>query len=408
MNKIILFSFLFSFQLFGQKTPNKLPIKLSIKIGEKRIIKSKVLNEFREIWVYVPDSYHHKNNTKKYPVVYLLDGDNHFTSVTGIIEHLSGINGSINSPEMILVGIINTDVNERTRDLTPTHNVEELTSGGGEKFTEFLDKELIPYINSNYPTSTYKMLIGHSYGGLMVINTLIHHTEMFNSYVAIDPSMWWDNKKLVLEAQAKLKQIDFTGKSLYLGIANTLSKDIDTSLIKLDTTSYSKSIRAIFNLDDLFKKNETNLNYESKYYPDDSHGSVPLITEYDAFRFIFKEYKFNISREEWTLMNMEVIEKIEKHYKNLENIMGYPVLPDEEFINNQAYYAMSENLGKEALYLFELNCKNYPSSWNVFDSLGDFYNSTGQKELAITNYKKAISLKKNKETRKKLKSLISY
>jgi predicted negative regulator of RcsB-dependent stress response len=68
---------------------------------------------------------------------------------------------------------------------------------------------------------------------------------------------------------------------------------------------------------------------------------------------------------------------------------------------------MSKNLKKEAVYLLELNCKNHPSNWNVFDSLGDFYVSTGQKELAITNYKKAISLHKNKETRKKIKAITS-
>ncbi|HEX3386461.1 MAG TPA: alpha/beta hydrolase-fold protein, partial [Mucilaginibacter sp.] len=85
----------------------------------------------------------------------------------------------------------------RMRDLTPTNVPPDKSSGGGEKFTDFIKTELMPHIDSIYPTASYKMLIGHSLGGLMAINTLINHPEMFNAYVAIDPSMWWDDRKLL-------------------------------------------------------------------------------------------------------------------------------------------------------------------------------------------------------------------
>ncbi|HMG68874.1 MAG TPA: alpha/beta hydrolase-fold protein, partial [Chitinophagaceae bacterium] len=186
----------------GQPTPANNDNK--IVLGNIESINSGILHEKRKIWIYIPDSY--KNNpstSQRFPVVYLLDGDAHFYSVVGMIQQLSSVNGNSICPEMIVVGIPNTD---RTRDLTPTHVAADppfldsnssKNSGGGEQFTSFIEKELMPHIDSLYPTNSFKMLIGHSFGGLMVINTLMHHPKLFNAYVAIDPSMWWDDKKLL-------------------------------------------------------------------------------------------------------------------------------------------------------------------------------------------------------------------
>ena len=140
---------------------------------------------------------------KNYLVVYLLDGDAHFSSVVGMIQQLSSVNGNTLVPKMIVVGIPNTN---RTRDLTPTKaqldppfmdSTMVANTGGGEKFISFIEKELIPKIDSEYPTEPYRAFIGHSFGGLTVMHTLVHKPEMFNAYVAIDPSMSWDNQKLL-------------------------------------------------------------------------------------------------------------------------------------------------------------------------------------------------------------------
>jgi predicted alpha/beta superfamily hydrolase len=179
-----------------------------IVIGSIDTIQSKILNEKREVWIYVPGSASDTTYSKqRYPVVYLLDGESHFSSVVGMIQQL---NFAYVCPEMIVVGILNTD---RTRDLTPTHTDSWSfldfvldsdyckNSGGGEKFISFMEKELMPYIDSLYPSAPYRILIGHSFGGLTVMNTLIHHTNLFKAYVAIDPAMSWDNQKLLEEAK---------------------------------------------------------------------------------------------------------------------------------------------------------------------------------------------------------------
>ena len=118
MKKIIVFSLVVL--LFGcQKPKDQIAQTNKINFGVIDSIFSKTLNEQRKIWVYVPNNGNASASSKtKYPVLYLLDGDAHFYSVAGLIHQLSTINGNTLCPEMIIVGIPNTD---RTRDLTPTH-----------------------------------------------------------------------------------------------------------------------------------------------------------------------------------------------------------------------------------------------------------------------------------------------
>ncbi|HMC87090.1 MAG TPA: alpha/beta hydrolase-fold protein [Chitinophagaceae bacterium] len=266
-------------------------------IGKRESFSSRILDEKRVVWIYLPSDYSELSE-KNYPVVYLLDGGWNFSALTGIVHHLSDILGNKLVPHMIVVGILNTD---RTRDLTPTistsdesgKNVSRLkNSGAGEKFVSFLKNELIPHIDSAYHTSTYRILIGHSLGGLTVMNVLINHTNLFNAYVAIDPSMWWDNKKLLIQAKEAMKEKIFEGKSLFLAIANTMPVGMDTIQVQTDTSASTIHIRSIFLLRNILQQNPGNeLNWSYKYYDSDTHGSVPMIAEYDALRFIFKNYK---------------------------------------------------------------------------------------------------------------------
>jgi len=136
-----------------------------VTIGQSDSIYSKILKEQRAIWVQVPESAKAKtNHPNNYPVVYVLDGGVHFLSACSVINQLSP--GAI--PEMIVVGIGNTK--HRTRRGS-SEWVKD--SGGGERFTDFIAQELMPYIDNKYPTASNKTFVGHSFGGLLVVNTLI-------------------------------------------------------------------------------------------------------------------------------------------------------------------------------------------------------------------------------------------
>ena len=385
-----------------------------IVIGTIDSIQSKILNEQRKIWVYVPNSGPVDIYSKqRYPVVYLLDGDAHFSSVVGMMQQLSSVNGNMICPEMIVVGIPNTD---RTRDLTPTHvdadppfmsPASSQTSGGGEQFISFIEKELMPYIESKYPTQPYKMLIGHSFGGLAVLNTFVHHTDLFNAYVAIDPSMWWDHQKLLKEAKKVLAEQKFPGKSLYLGIANTMNEGMDVKTVNKDTSASSKHIRSILELDQYLSSNKQNqLKYKGKYYGDDNHGSVPLITEYDALHFTFDYYPLKLTFKDFNDTTVALANKYEKHFDNISKQMGYKVAPVENTINGIGYQALNSKQYQKAASFFKMNVDNYPNSSNVFDSYGDYYLAVGDTTHAIEQFEKALSIKENEATRNKLNGLL--
>lgn len=383
-----------------------------VTIGTIDSIQSKILKEQRKIWIYLPNS-GQADSKQRYPVVYLLDGDAHFYSVVGMIQQLSQVNGNTICPEMIVVGIPNTD---RTRDLTPTHvdadppfmdSAFSKTSGGGERFVSFIEKELIPHIDSLYPTQPYKMLIGHSFGGLTVMNIVMNHTKLFNSYICIDPSMWWDKMNFLNATKKSLAEKQFPGTILYLGIANTMEESMDITKVQSDTSSNTRHIRSILELDKYIKGQKQNgLRYESKYYSNDDHGSVPLIAEYDAFRFIFDKYRFKLSFKDFTDSTVDLASKFEKHYQEVSKLFGYKVSPPENMVNGLGYEFLQQKQFTKAGQFFKMNVDNYPGSNNVYDSYGDYFLAIGDKSKAIEYFKKSLAIKENPESRKKLNKLL--
>ena len=406
MRKLFLFIFstVIAFSIQAQND-NK------IVIGKIDSVYSRILNEQRKIWVYTPDMTSGIPN-QRYPVVYLLDGDAHFASVVGMIQQLSQANGNSVYPEMVVVGIPNTD---RTRDLTPTHvtsdppmmdSISSKTSGGGENFVAFIEKELMPHIDSVYPTNPYKILIGHSFGGLTIMNVLTNHTKLFNAYIAIDPSMWYDKEHFLKAMETKLTEKKYDGIRLYIGIANTMPEGMTLDKMKKDTSSGTRHIRSIFALDKFLKANPQNgLKYASRYYGDDNHGSVPLINEYDGLRFIFDYYRFNLTSRDLTDSSDKFVTKLKKHYTLVSEEMGYKISPPELSINALGYDAMSKKYYARSTALFKMNIANYPNSSNVYDSYGDLLATQKDTLNAIANYKKALAIQENAATKQKLDAL---
>ncbi len=397
MKNIFLTFLLFAFFLFANAQSNK------ITIGTIDTINSKILNEKRTAWVYVPDQ-GTGNPKTRYPVLYLLDGNWHFYSLVGMTHQLSYVNGNTICPEMIIVGIINPN---RNRDLTPTRDsIFSPASGGNEKFISFIEKELIPYIESSYPVEPYRMLVGHSLGGLTVINTMVNHTDLFNAYVAIDPSMWWNKQSSLKETEKALAKKKYTNTSLFLAISNSMEKDMDTVKVKKDTSSNTLQIRSILELANCLRNNKQNeLNFQDKYYYDDDHASVPLIATYDALHFIFNYYNLPLTKNDYADTSLALPYKIENHYKNISEKMGYKVSPSENNINTLGYTALMMKNYAQSEYFFKLNIKNYPESFNVYDSLGDYYIAVNDKSNAIEMFTKALSIKEDPYIRQKMEKL---
>ena len=309
------------------------PLAKSVTIGKVDSVWSATLKENRPYLVYTPPSYDDTTSTpQKYPVLYLLDGDAHFHSVTGLLQILgTGVNGTFVVPEMIVVAIPNTD---RTRDLTPTRVGAGFdgkpqpflkTSGGMPNFFTFLKSELIPRIDAGYRTTSYRVFVGHSLGGITTINALYTIPETFNAYVAIDPSLWYDNKLLLRQAKNFFSTANLKGKSLYVGQANTINPDDTTSNAHFESIVQFNGILETYN--------QTGLRYGYKYYPNDSHGSVPLIAEYDALRFIFDGYTLDLGRV------LATPSLLPEHFRIVSAKLGSTFAPSERMIAMLAQFA---------------------------------------------------------------------
>lgn len=381
-----------------------------IVLGHVDTVYSEILKEKRPVWIYTPSFDTSYFSKPSYPVLYVLDGDGYFLSLVTMIRQLAVINGNTVYPEMIIVGIPNTR-GHRTRDLTPSASSFDPLSGGGEDFTAFMEKELIPYVDKNYATAPYRTLIGHSFGGLMVINTLLKHTDLFNNYVAIDPSMFYDHDSLLKQAGTILQQKKFKGRSLFLGIANTMNPGMDTLAVRKDTSEITHHIRSILKLSDDLKRYPANqLRWNDKYYPDDDHASVPLIAEYDALRFVFKHNRFprNQPVNQFFDKNYSATDLrglIISHYQSLSVEMGYKVRPSEFYFNQLGYTFLQQKDDQKAMLFFQLNIDYYPDSFNAYDSMGDYYLAKNDQQQAKKYFKKALSLKYRQDIKEKLLKL---
>ncbi len=390
-----LFLTLIAVTAFAQKRDNR------ITIGTVDTVYSNILKEKRIVYVHVPNG----DKDEHYPVLYILDGDDHFQSAVAIAEQISGI-----IPRMIVVGITNTD---RERDLTPTHvkpdriiNAGDAArSGGGENFMGFMQKELIPYVDEHYPSTSYRVFSGHSLGGLAVMNAFFNHTSLFSAYIAIDPSIWWDGERWIKSYEDELRQHDFTGKSLFVGIANNIPAGMDTISFLKDTTNIAPVTHAVLPFVHFLQNaRPAGLYMGSKFYPNEWHGSVELNAEYDALRYLFKFYHFDMNYVR-AHRDLNPDSLVNTHFNKVSKQMGYQVSPTEDMINSMAYDYMGAQKMNYAFILFKRNIENHPQSSNAWDSLGDYYVAVGNKQKAIDAFNKSLSLKETTDTRQKLEGL---
>ena len=398
-------TFFYSFAMFLFSFCAKAQENNPFTIGFEKSSPSEIFGEQRKVWIHIPGSNGGNDITgkRRYPVIYLLDGDANFNSIVSITEFMS--NAGL-CPPMIVIGVLHPD---RMTDLTfGTDKETPGIVGRGEKFMRYVEKELMPYIESNYPTAPYKIFIGHSVGGLTVVNTLIHHPNLFNAYVSLDAALWWNNQQIVTEAKMILANKNYKGKTLYMALANRMEKGMDTLQVQKDTTEGTELIRSNLEfIKDIFKNKTNQLRFRHVFYENDDHSSVRLIGEYDALRFIFDYYKLEIYNSELEDPKFKLDSLFTTHYNNVSEQIGYLIKPDENRVNGLGYYLLSQKQFIKAEALFKLNIANYPETANCYDGLGDLYLAKGDKVKAIESFKKTLTLKLIPETKAKLEKLLN-
>jgi uncharacterized protein len=240
-----------------------------LSVGETFVLRSDVLGEARRINVYLPAAY--TESAQRLPVLYMPDGGlaEDFLHVAGLLQVSTG-NGTMRP--FLLVGIENT---QRRRDLTgPTDNAEDKKIaprvGGSAAFRRFIRTELMPEVRQRYRTTAETAIIGESLAGLFVVETLVLEPELFDTYVAIDPSLWWNDGRLVGEAEARLGPGLPRAKALYLAS----SRD--------DRDGRTERLAAM-----LRKKAPANLTWYYEAMPEETHATIYHPAALRAVRRLF-------------------------------------------------------------------------------------------------------------------------
>jgi predicted alpha/beta superfamily hydrolase len=398
------------FQNFGYAQENHKTQYLQ-KVGILDSLFSNTLNETREIFIHIPES-SKDFPSQKYPVAFILDGELFLPTVLDVQNYYSG--GF--TPEMVLVGISNSK--NRVRDLTTSKISTKYgmpfneRNGEADKFLEFLEKELVPYIEKKYPVTNYRTFIGHSYGGLFTLYTLINQPDLFVNYLAIDPSLDWDDQRLLKEAQGILPNRNYENKALFITLSGQLhmqNSQITINSVMEDTTDFTLFARSNIAFSNMVKENPASgLSFDWKFYPRDIHGTIPFPSIMDGLISLFEWYQMENTDKinSFDTPKAELFQIIKNREKKLKNHFEYSVPPyPEELLNMSGYMNMDMQQLEKARMYFELAIEYYPESANAYDSMGDYYESQGDPVNALKFVEKAANLSDDEYYKKRIEDL---
>jgi predicted alpha/beta superfamily hydrolase len=336
-------------------------------VGDRLELPSKVMDEERRIYVSLPASY--ARSRLSYPVLYMTDGEAQFLHSVGTTTFLAR-NGVM--PEVIVVAVGNTD---RTRDLSPSRDPKIPTSGGADRFLDFFEKELIPYVESNYRTAPFRILAGHSLGGLFAFHSMRARPGLFQAVIAVSPWLVYDERKELALLAPFLAGDAVRTRALFYTSGDE-GKEMSEVL-----ASVTKALKA---------RTNKSLRFASAYYPAENHGSVVLLSHYAALRMIFDGWAMPVDPATERLVG--TLGEVKKRYADLSERLGFPITPPEGTVNLLGYQALQQKNLPLAIAFFRYNAETYPESANVYDSLGDALEASGSLAEALASFTKALEI----------------
>ena len=335
-----------------------------------KTLTSTVLDEVRTITIQLPKSYHSEPN-KTYPVIYRLDGKENLPLMSSVLERLHEANVSA-APEVIIVAIENT---ERLRDLYPTKNKEPAgpmnIGGGAAKFLEFIDSELIPFVNQGYRTHDFKVIAGASAAGTFALYALQAKPELFQAHIAYSPAVWWNfgaTAKSTKTFISKTKQLD---NFLFIAIGNeggVMRERYDDM--------------ALF----LANNQPEGLRFFSETYDNVPHGLVSGAGMFSAYQKLFLPVQMPAHAYTGELSS------ITKYYQQLSAQHGETIAPQEVAIRSLGYNHVSSGNVEEAIKLFKYGISLYPNKADAYNGLAYGYETAQQYQASLAQVNKALTL----------------
>ncbi|MFD2166679.1 alpha/beta hydrolase-fold protein [Thalassotalea euphylliae] len=328
---------------------------------------SKILDENRELLIHLPNSYHQAPK-RKYPVMYLLDGLRNFNHAAGTLDLL---NQSFITEEMIIIGIKNT---HRTRDFTPTYDESYNKwgiSGGADNFLDFLEKELIPYINYRYRANDIRILSGHSLGGLLAVYSLHTRPSLFQAHFAFSPSLWWHNRVVLKNALQFYANEKTVSNFLYINMGNEGGH-------MLETFQAYKTV-----LDEVSTKN---VAYHADLIEHENHNTTAMVGHNSAYRALTSY--FSCPDDEL----LKGIEKISECYQIKSKRYGITITPSYRTIRDAANLAFKNKEMDRAVSIYKTLISTYPDHADAHFRFAYVLEEIGELDKALDEVKKALAI----------------
>ena len=352
-----------------------------ITIGQFQKFESRTLNSDAYFMVSIPED---ASAESEYPVLYLLDGESHFYNAIAIVKKFGGDV----IPKLVIVGVISTN---RQSDLQMRPE---------NKFDDYLVKDLIPHIKSNYPVSDYCVLFGHSLGGIFALDLIKNHPSAFQSCIVLEPSLSIDGSNERSNYLVEAFQ-NHHSPSIRLGIANSLNILGELNQLLRDTSRNTLHMRTLVEFDQQMNS-AVNANYDSFYLENEDHFSCTHSGLYLGLKSLFHSYK--IPEQVWQKESESGL-LIKEHFEKLKAAYQYDVKPEENFLNNLAFYLFGLGDTQDAETLLRLNTEYHPNSFSVYENIGNFYAATGNNQKAIAAFKEALLVNDSLEVKEKIEVL---
>jgi predicted alpha/beta superfamily hydrolase len=355
--------------------------------NEKAILlRSKVMSEDRTVWIHLPANY--ASTTSSYPVLYVLDAGNHFNYAAEAVSFLAGYDRN-SMPEMIIIGIVNVD---RGRDFTPVYlknakgaldSSKTASDAGAGRFLRYIADEVIPYVDTHYRVQPYRILTGHSLGGLFALYAKAQMPNLFPAMILTSPAINGINDRMLSNIHSFINAPHPHNGKLFIAIGNENTQKVD--LLTAGLKQFAP----------------TWLKWAYKKYDNENHFSAPYKSLFDGLKFIYKDWFIDYYGNTGI-----TYQDILRHFKILSDEFGYTITATEDFVNNCGYNQLNSGHIENAIGLFIENVKAHPNSYNAYDSLGEAYMKSGNTSLAIFNYKKSIQLNPHNEDGKAMLELL--
>ncbi len=330
---------------------------------------STILNQDREILLYTSPNI--KQESDRLPTFYLLDGKVNINLLIGLVENLERAELL---PPVNIVGI-NTYDYDREYDLSNPATSKKINfkTGGANKFSDFIDEELIPEVEKELPAGNHRVLIGHSFGGRFGLDFILNYPNVFHSAILIDPSLWWNDGEILTLIEENKRA--FSNTLIYLSEAGREKESLDLF------HSLPSSLQTI--------------NFKIEEFPEENHISTLPQAIFQGIKFCF----FPFSELE-ALYELEVlpVEEIKKNVSTLSRTFNTRIYPKSRPLATFARTLTRDGKPKKAISILEYLKEYHPENIMVLNFLGEAYQENGDLEKAKQVFQQSLAIAKAKKS----------